>query len=86
MNRLLVFYRRSSVKCFTEHPASVGETYFGHMFTAFHFGVLLLGAGVACMIHGILPFWFTHTGSSTIRRLHQEMVEFRGRAPNEPAV
>jgi hypothetical protein len=67
------------VKCFKEHPASVGETYFGHMFTAFSFGARLLAASLACLIHGVLPFCFTNTGSSVVRRLHQEMVECRGR-------
>ena len=66
-------------KWFTEHPASVGETYFAHMWTAFSFAARLFLAGVACLIHGLLPFCFTNTGSSTVKRLHQEMIEARGR-------
>ena len=66
-------------KWFTEHPASVGETYFAHMFTAFSFGGRLLSAGVACLIHGLLPFCFTNTGSSSVKQLNQEMIEARKR-------
>lgn len=64
-------------KWFTEHPASVGESYLNHMFAAFGFGTRLISAGLACMIHGFLPFCFTQTGSSTVEQLHHEMIEAR---------
>ena len=35
--------------------------------------LLLLGAGLACIIHGILPFAFERTGSQTVRRLHERL-------------
>lgn len=62
---------------FTEHPASVGETYVEHMGTAFGFGLQMLGAGLACLIHGVLPFLFVKTGSSTVTKLHDRMVVHR---------
>lgn len=64
---------------FTEHPASVGETYAEHARTAFGFGTSMLWAGVAVMVHGILPFVFTTTGSRTIARLYDRMVVARCR-------
>ena len=35
---------------------------------------LLLGAGLACMVHAVLPFLFVRTGSATIERLHGHMT------------
>jgi hypothetical protein len=64
-------------KLFTEHPASVGETYFAHMFSAFGFGARLISAGLACIVHGLFPFCFTRTGSSTVKKLHHEMIQAR---------
>lgn len=72
------------VPSFTEHPASVGESYLEHMGVAFSFGGRLLAAGLACLLHGIFPFLFTRTGSRTIIALHQEMVEKRVRHGGAP--
>ncbi|MEM8877409.1 MAG: DUF6356 family protein [Pseudomonadota bacterium] len=67
---------------FTEHPESVGESYFEHMATAFSFGSRMLYAGLACLMHGLLPFLFTKTGSAMISRLHDEMVAHRVKPKN----
>jgi len=64
---------------FTAHPASVDETYAEHMAVASSFGLRLLGAGVACLIHGIFPFLFVKTGSAAIATLHERMVTNRRR-------
>jgi len=61
-------------RAFTEHPASVGETYTEHMGRAACFGVRMIGAGVACLIHALLPFLFVRTGSSAIAELNDRMV------------
>lgn len=58
---------------FTRHPKSVGETYGQHMGVAFGFGFTLLGAGLACLVHGLLPFAFERTGSQTVRRLNARL-------------
>jgi hypothetical protein len=62
---------------FTDHPATVGETYFQHMGSASFFGSRMILAGLACMLHGMLPFIFTKTGSQTIELLYQHMVTRR---------
>ena len=59
---------------FTEHPASVGENYFEHLHQASGFAVSMIGGGFACLVHALLPFLFTHTGSGVIRSLHDKMV------------
>lgn len=65
---------------FSEHPAAVGETYLEHMGVATGFGLSMIVGGFACLVHGILPFAFTSTGSRTIVRLHDRMVANRTRA------
>lgn len=66
---------------FTEHPGSVGETYTEHMAVAFSFGGRMIVAGLACLVHGLLPFLFTRTGSEAIAALHTRMVTHRRKAP-----
>jgi hypothetical protein len=65
---------------FSEHPASVGETYAEHMRSAFRFGVLLLGASIACLVHGILPWVLKTRGSETVRLLYDRMINDRRKA------
>jgi|SRR5579859_7637899 len=57
------------LRLFTAHPASVGETYGQHWLFASRTGLTLIGAGCACLVHGVLPFLFVTTGSRTIRGL-----------------
>jgi hypothetical protein len=66
-------------KLFTDHPRSVGETYAGHLDSSWSFGVRMMLAGLACLIHGIFPFLFTRTGSSAIRSLYNDMLTNRSR-------
>jgi hypothetical protein len=71
-------------RAFSEHPASVGESYAGHLAVAMGFGVRLLLAGIVCLIHGVLPCVFQRTGSRMIGRLHSTMVVHRVRTPGAP--
>ena len=66
---------------FTDHPASVDETYGEHMVMAAGFGWRLLFAGLACFVHALLPFLFERTGSRMIAELHDSMVAHRRRQP-----
>ncbi len=67
------------LKSFREHPASVGETYRQHFSHATGFGVRMVLGGMACMIHGFLPFLFVKTGSKQISTLHDRMVVSRAK-------
>lgn len=69
---------------FTEHPASVGENYFEHLRVASGFSVSMITGGLACFVHAIFPFLFTHTGSGTVASLHTKMVTNRRRHPPVP--
>ncbi len=62
---------------FTEHPASVGETYREHLVHASGFGLRMIAGGIACLLHGIFPFLCVKTGSKLITSLHDRMVSNR---------
>lgn len=67
-------------RIFTEHPASVGETYGQHMARAWCFGGRMVLAGLACMVHSLLPFAFVRTGSQAIEDLNTQMQATKRRA------
>lgn len=69
-------------KAFTEHPASVGETYGQHLAHASGFGLRMIAGGFACLLHGLLPFLFVKTGSRQIATLHDRMVVNRSKMPS----
>ena len=68
-----------SLHLFTDHPATVGETYGEHLLAASGFGARMILGGLACLLHGLLPFVFRHRGSDTIAALHAAMVLKRRR-------
>jgi hypothetical protein len=68
-------------RLFNEHPASVGESYGEHLVQASSFGTTMILAGLACLVHGLLPFLFVRTGSTAITALHTRMVTNRSRHP-----
>ncbi len=76
---------RKLIDAFTDHPASVNETYFQHMGMAFGFGGRMLLAGLACLVHGLFPFLCVRTGSRTITELHGRMVTHRTVQPPRDA-
>ena len=66
---------------FTAHPASVDETYSEHLGVALSFARTLLGASLACFVHGVFPNLFVNTGSTMIAGLNRRMVAGRRRFP-----
>lgn len=70
---------------FTEHPATVGETYGEHFGTAMGFSLALLKAAFCCGVHAILPFMFEKTGSECITGLYGRMVTNRSRLNAAPS-
>ena len=73
------------IRAFTEHPASVGESYGEHLARACYFGLRMVFAGIACLVHGVLPFLFVRTGSRAIIELNDRMVvNRRVRVPRIP--
>jgi Family of unknown function (DUF6356) len=64
-------------RLFTEHTESVGESYFEHMGVALSFAGPLLTAGLAALVHAVLPFLCVTTASDTVKQLHARMVNRR---------
>lgn len=62
--------RANFFRGFIDHPASVNETYFEHMRFAFGFAATLLAAGLAALIHAIIPPLFETTASRMIKKMH----------------
>lgn len=62
-------------KLFTEHPHSIGETYFEHMKFAFLFGCTMLIGALSCFTHAVFPFLCKNTGSNYLFNMMQNFVE-----------
>jgi hypothetical protein len=62
-------------RLFTGHPQSLGMTWATHGVGAAKIASELIGAGCACMIHAIVPGWFTETAGRTVVRLHEHMLQ-----------
>jgi uncharacterized NAD(P)/FAD-binding protein YdhS len=66
---------------YAAHLDEVGESYLEHMAVALPFGLRMVTAGAACMIHAVAPWLFTQTASRAVTRLHAEMTA-RHRCPD----
>ena len=65
------------MKAFTEHPRSVGESYWQHMGVALSFAGALAAAALASLLHAVFPFLCSRTGSDIVLKLHRRMMERR---------
>ena len=68
----MVKFEKFQVLCL-EHPSSCSESYGEHLLHAAHFGTKLIVAGIACVVHAILPFLFTDTASNQVKKLNEEL-------------
>ncbi len=57
------------------HLQAAGESYFEHMRFAANYGLLALAAGVAALIHSLIPALCTRTASRTVGLLSQLATE-----------
>lgn len=62
-------------RIFLAHPATVHESYFGHMRFALWFFFWLMTAAFAALVHAIIPALFETTASRIIKRLHQRVMD-----------
>lgn len=65
------------LKAFTQHPETVGESYFEHLCSAWGFAATMAMGAIACALHGLFPWAFQTSGSRRIRELHERMVTHR---------
>lgn len=65
--------RGTFLSSFTEHPASVGESYLGHFAFALKFAGKLFCAGGAALVHALVPALFETTASRLIKEMVADM-------------
>ena len=56
-------------KLFTKHPHSLGESYLEHLICAAGYGLRMIFAGFAAIIHSIFPFLFETTASDLAKEI-----------------
>ena len=61
-------------KVFLAHPATVNESYFGHMRFAFVFAFWLGVAALAALVHAFVPALCETTASRILKRLHAKIT------------
>lgn len=54
---------------FTEHPHSVGETYWQHLWFSLRSAVALFVASLAAVIHALCPFLCMSTASKIVAKM-----------------
>ena len=72
----------SMTRLFTEHPRALGMSWWSHGMGAVRIGATMIGAGAACLVHAVVPGWFTETAGRTVVRLHDHMQRRRAGAGN----
>lgn len=69
-------------RLFTDHPRTLGMSWIGHGVGAAKIGLVLVGAGAACLVHAIVPGWFTQTAGKTVTSIYDEMQRRKAGAQN----
>lgn len=59
---------------FTDHPHSIGETYWEHFLFACRFSFGMLLGGFACLIHAIFPFLCKTTASKLLLKMTTNFI------------
>ena len=72
-------------RLFADHPRSLGMSWASHGIGAARISFELIGAGMACLIHAIVPGWFTQTAGRTVTRMYDHMTKRKAGAadPND---
>lgn len=69
-------------RLFTGHPRALGMSWASHGIGAIGIGATLIGAGVACLVHALVPGWFTQTAGRTVSQMHDHMTRRKAGAAN----
>jgi hypothetical protein len=72
-------------RLFREHPQSLGMSWGSHAIGAVGISTRLIGAGMACLVHAIVPAWFTQTAGRTVTKMHDHMNARKAGAANPNA-
>ena len=71
-------------RLFTDHPATVNESYGQHFASAMGFGFRMIWGGIICLVHAVIPGVCCTKGSDMICDLHDRMVTNRRRPAESP--
>ena len=69
-------------RLFTDHPRTLQMSWLEHGAGAAKIGVVLIGAGAACLVHAVVPGWFTHTAGKTVSNIYGDMQRRKAGAQN----
>ena len=69
-------------RLFVQHPHSLGMSWAEHGIGAAAIGATLVGAGVACLVHALVPGWFTQTAGKTVTRIYDHIQQRKAGAAN----
>ena len=69
-------------RLFVDHPKSLGMSWAEHGAGAVVIGARMVGAGIACIVHAVVPGLFTQTAGKTVLSLHEHMMQRRAGAAN----
>lgn len=72
-------------RLFLEHPRSLGISWARHGIGAIVIGGRLIGAGLACLVHAVVPGIFTQTAGQTVTHMYDHMTRRRAGAANPEA-
>ena len=60
---------RGEMNYLIRHLKEINESYFAHLKEALGCGLLIVFAGIACIVHAFLPFLFEKTATNLLTRL-----------------
>lgn len=69
-------------RLFLDHPRSLGMSWAGHAIGALGIGAQLVVAGLACLVHAIVPGVFTETAGRTVTDMYGHMQRRKAGAAN----
>jgi hypothetical protein len=69
-------------RLFVEHPRSLGMSWAEHGIGAVAIGATLVAAGIACLVHALVPGWFTQTAGKTVTRIYDHIQQRKAGAAN----
>ena len=69
-------------RLFRDHPKALGMSWAEHGAGAVVIGARMVGAGLACIVHAVVPGMFTETAGRTVKSLHDHMVQRKAGAAN----
>lgn len=72
-------------RLFQDHPKSLGMGWAEHGAGALLIGIRMVGSGLACIVHAVIPGFFSETAGRTVMRLHDQMVKRKSGAVNSAA-